>query len=346
MMDMNRYLKLFILLSIFAWLAVPTQAQEEGVSKVGITAAPFLEIGVGSRAISMGGAFVGIADDASALYWNPAGISSLSQNEVLFVHTDWLVDISFDYVGTVIPLGRYGSLGANVTVLSMGEMEVRTVQFQEGTGEKFSASDFAAGLSYARNLTDRFSIGANVKYVEQRIWHMKASTVALDIGTMFNTQIGGLRIGTTISNFGPAMKMTGKDVLEYHDIAPNKMGNNEQILAALKTDDWSLPLTFQAGVAYDLFRTKSHRLTMAADAISPSDNTQAVNTGFEYALNEMIYIRGGLKSLFQRDTEESFTLGAGLHYKMFGSGEILVDYAYADFGLLDYVQRFSFSLRF
>lgn len=85
---------------------------------------------------------------------------------------------------------------------------------------------------------------------------------------------------------------------------------------------------------------------MAADAISPSDNTQAVNTGFEYALNEMIYIRGGLKSLFQRDTEELFTLGAGLHYKMFGSGEILVDYAYADFGLLDYVQRFSFSLRF
>ena len=319
---------------------------QQGVSKVGITAAPFLEIGVGARAIGMGGAFVGIADDASSLYWNPAGIADIPMNEVLFLHTDWLLDLSFDFVGVVIPLGRAGTIGASVTVLSMGEMDVRTVQYQEGTGEKFSASDFSAALSYARHLTDRFSIGANVKYIEQRIWNMKATSVAIDVGTLYRTPIEGLRIGTNISNFGSSMQMTGKDVYEYHDIAPDKLGNNDQILAALKTDEYPLPLMFQAGIAYDLVRGKMNRITIAADALSPSDNTQAINTGIEYGLNNMIFIRGGLKSVFQQDTEESFTVGGGLRYAMFGSGEIFVDYSYADFGVLDYVQRLSFSLRF
>lgn len=338
--------KIILFFSALCFMVSQPGYSQSGVSKVGITAAPFLEIGVGARAVGMGGAFVGIADDVSSLYWNSAGIADIPKNEVLFLHTDWLLDLSYDYVGAVIPLGRAGTIGASITVMSMEEMEVRTIEFQEGTGEKFSATDFSAAVSYARHLTDRFSIGANVKYIEQRIWNMKATSVAIDVGTLFRTQIKGLRIGTNISNFGPSMQMTGKDVYEYHDIAPDKLGNNEKILAALKTDEWPLPLTFQAGLAYDLFNSNFNRLTIAADAISPSDNTQAINAGFEYGLNNLVFVRGGLKSLFQQDSEESFTVGGGLRYEMFGSGEIYVDYSYADFGLLNYVQRLSFSLRF
>jgi len=330
----------------FLLFAGNLSAQQEGVSKVGITAAPFLEIGVGSRAVGMGGAYVGVANDASSLYWNPSGIAWMTRNEMLFVHTEWLADLKFDFIGAVVPLGKIGTIGASVTVLSMGDMEVRTIQYQHGTGEKFSATDFAAAFSYARPLTDRFSIGANFKYIQQRIWHMSASTIAMDIGTLYKTPVKGLRIGTTISNFGPGMRLQGKDVYVYHDVAPEKLGNNDQILSELRTESWPLPLNFQAGVAYDAFNTQFHRLTVAIDALHPSDNTESINTGFEYGINNTIFIRGGLKSLFQRDTEESFTLGGGLHYNLFGRGQIRVDYSYADFGRLNNVQRFSFAVSF
>ena len=92
------------------------------VTKVGITAAPFLEIGVGAKAYGMGGAFVATANDASALYWNPSGIARLPRSEGTFVHIDWLADINFDYIGFVLPTGRIGSFGLSVTSLSMDDM--------------------------------------------------------------------------------------------------------------------------------------------------------------------------------------------------------------------------------
>ncbi|NIV13319.1 MAG: PorV/PorQ family protein, partial [Aliifodinibius sp.] len=161
------------------------------VSNVGTTAAPFLEIGVGARALGMGGAFVSTANDASALYWNPAGLGRLQQLEVMFVHTEWIADITFDYVGAVLPLGRYGALGASITTLNMGEMQVRTILQPEGTGELFDAKDMALGISYGLNLTDRFSIGFNSKYIYQKIWKETAQGFAIDIGTLFTTGFNG-----------------------------------------------------------------------------------------------------------------------------------------------------------
>jgi len=158
------------------------------VSKVGITAATFLEIEVGARAIGMGGAFVAVANDATAIFWNPAGIARLPRGEAILIHTNWLVETNFDFSGIVIPAGYMGSFAVSVTSLRTDEMEVRTVLKPEGTGEKFSYGDLSAGLSYAKNLTDRFSIGINAKYISQRIWHMDAKGYALDIGTLCLTE--------------------------------------------------------------------------------------------------------------------------------------------------------------
>jgi hypothetical protein len=106
--------------------------QAKDVAKVGITAAPFLEIGVGSRAIGMGGAFVATANDASALYWNPAGIARLRNGQVLLMHAKWLADIQFDFAGVVVPLGSWGVLGGMLTTLNSGDMPVRTIERPEG----------------------------------------------------------------------------------------------------------------------------------------------------------------------------------------------------------------------
>ena len=318
----------------------------KNITNVATTSAPFLSIEVGARAIAMGGAFVATSDDATSLYWNPAGIGLLDQNEVSFHHTEWLAETNFDYAGIVIPLGLSGTVGLSFTSLTMSDMEVRTVFNPEGTGELFSANDMAIGVSYAKNLTDRFTIGFTGKYIHQKLWHMTASSFAFDIGTLFTTQLNGMRIGMSISNFGSKMQLVGKDTQVNYDVDEAKQGNNDKILAHLDTDKWSLPLTFRVGVAMEVLQTEFNYLTIAVDAIHPNDNTECLNVGAEYVIKNRFFFRGGYKALFQQDSEEGLTLGAGLAHNLTRYVRIKIDYAYADFGLLEYVQRFSLALEF
>ena len=320
------------------------QAQMSDVSKVGITAAPFLEIGVGARAIGMGGAFVATANDASALYWNPAGIARSSQMQFLFMNTNWIADMKFNYAGLTFPLGAFGSMGAFLTALNYGDMAVRTVDQPDGTGEIFSASDLAVGLSYSLALTDRFSIGFNAKYIQQGIWHEKANGLAVDLGTLFVTGLHGLRIGASLLNFGTDMRMEGKDVLVFHDVDPYISGNNDRVPANLQTEKWPLPLIFQFGLAMDVVKNEMNLLTIAVDAVHPYDNTESLNIGAEYSFRNMFSLRAGYRDMLLRDGEQGPTFGIGFNNTFLGNLSIRLDYAYADFGRLDNTQHLSLAI--
>jgi hypothetical protein len=317
-----------------------------GQSKVGSTAAPFLNIAVSPRAISMGGAFVGTANDVSALYWNPAGASRSDINEVMFSHSRWFADITYNWVGAMVKLGDAGTIGLSLTYLDYGDIEITTLSEQDGTGQFFSAHDLSMGLTYAYNLTDRFSLGGTVKYIQQEIWNSSASAFAMDLGVLFHSDINGLRIGATITNFGTAMQMDGKDLLVQHDIDPNIYGNNDQILANLKTDEFPLPLTFRIGLAMDVLDNEDHRITLAADALHPNDNNESVNVGAEYVFDNLIAFRVGYKSLFLSNSEEGLTAGVGINYDFNPDFGVRFDYAYQDFGVLDYTQHFSLGIKF
>jgi hypothetical protein len=224
-----RKFALFVLVTVLtAAMAGPAGA----VTKVGTSAAQFLKIGAGCRAAALGGAYVAIADDAGALYWNPAGLARLGHNELLLMHADWLAETNYNYGGVVINFGG-NALGVFATVLDYGEWEVTTVDEPEGTGEIMDAGDFALGASYARNLTDRFAFGFNVKYIRQDIWHMNAQSFALDVGTLYITRFNEMRIGMSMSNFGMKMDMGGKDARVFHDVDPGLSGHNEAIDAYL-----------------------------------------------------------------------------------------------------------------
>src|SRR5690606_35408832 len=125
-------------------------------------------------------------------------------------------------------------------------------------------------LSFARALTDRFSIGGTAKFITERIWHSNANSIAIDVGTMFITPFRGIRLGASIANFGARMRMTGDDLLATVDIDPNNRGNNESNRATLNTDSFNLPLTMRIGLAGEIFDNESSRLTLAVDALSPS----------------------------------------------------------------------------
>ncbi len=336
-------MKRFWLLMAVAIAWSPCLAQ--GVSKTGTTAATFLSVGQGSRAIAMGGAYVAVANDASALYWNPAGSARLSSPEFLFCHNEWLADMSFDYVASAIPVGP-GVLGLSGTFLSMGEEPVRTVQQPEGTGELFDAGSYAMSAGYAFMLTDRFSIGFMGKVVHEYIRNCGSTGFAIDVGTLFETQWRGLMIGMSISNFGTKMQMSGNDLLVQVDTDPTIAGNNENINAYLGTDKFDMPLVFRVGVAMDILRGVPHNsLLLSVDALHPNDNTEAVDVGLEYGFAERFFARVGYKSLFMRDSEEGLTAGVGVSLPVLGSATLGVDYAFQAFGRLEQAHRLSVSVK-
>ncbi|HTY57597.1 MAG TPA: PorV/PorQ family protein [Bacteroidota bacterium] len=321
----------------------------QGVSKTGTVAATFLEIPVGASAVAMGSAFVSLANDATSLYWNPAGSAWLPQTEVLAMHTNWIADTRFDYAAFVLPLEDFGTLGVNVTSLSMDDMKVTTVEKPEGTGEYFSAGDLAVGLSYAHRLTDRFTIGFNAKYIQQTIWHESASAFALDVGTIFRTDlIGGLTIGASLTNFGTPMKMSGRDAREFGMLDPTKQGTNSQIPQDIEMDSWDLPLLFQIGISTSPLKTDNYRLTVSADALHPNDNYESVNVGAEFAFQDILFLRGGYNSLGLHDREGGLSFGFGLSSSSFLSSSTIVrfDYAFRDMGRLSNINVFSLSARF
>lgn len=334
-----------LILAVCILLVIEVNAQiGSSLNKTGTTAAQFLKIGVGTRAIGMGGAFTASADDINAMYWNPAGIARMHSSEAYFNHIDWILDVKLDYAGFALDVSDLGTIGGFISVMSMDEMPVRTLQQPEGTGELFSAGSIVIGISYARNLTEEFSIGFNAKYIGEHIWNETAKTFALDVGTQYVIPfLNEFRLGASISNFGPKMKMSGRDIIQTTIVGS---GDGNLINTDLQLDEFELPLLFRIGLAVDAIKTAENRLTLAADAIHPNDNSEYVNAGLEYTWNETFFIRSGYKSLFEQDGEQGFTFGAGVNYRVFDSFKIKVDYAYQDFGRLKNVQYISLGIRF
>jgi hypothetical protein len=315
-----------------------------GQNMVGTTAAPFLGIGAGPEAIGMGGAFTAVASDPSALYWNPAGISRTGKTQVLIEHTDYLVGTSYNYFAGVVALDQDNAIGVSITDLDYGTEDVTTVNAPDGTGEKWSALDLAIGLTYARNLTDRFSIGGTVKMINQSIWRESATGWALDAGLLYITPFNNLKIGMEMANFGTDMKMSGEDLYITHDPDATVAGSNPDIPAQYYTDSFPLPLLFRIGLAMDVLNLEDNIITLAIDALHPSDNGQSVNIGAQYVWNKTIFLRAGYKSLGTPDSEEGLTFGFGFSYDINYNLSLKVDYAYENYGRLENIQKFALSI--
>ena len=316
------------------------------VSNVATTAASFLDIGIGARSLSMGGAFVAIADDPTALYWNPAGIVSIESPMAHFYHSPWIADVQFNHSAVVVPLDRSSSFGFFITSVTMDEMQVRTVKSPQGTGEYFSVSNVALAGSYARRLTDRFSFGVNMKFIQEKIWHMNAGGLAVDLGSLFITKNSGLRIGMSVSNFGGKISMDGYDTEVDYDVDETMYGNNDKIDASLNSMEWPLPLVFRAGVRKDVVQSDNHKLTLAADAIHPNNNVEYINLGFEYILRNMISIRGGQAFYGMDKSKQGLTFGVGLNYQIPRGPIINYDYVYRDIGVFDNIPGYSLNIIF
>lgn len=335
-------------IALLALISFTTEAQLlRSTAKVGTTAANFLKIGAGARALAMGGAYAGVSDDIYSAYWNPAGIVNMPGNGgVTFNHADWLADISYDYAAGAMHLGELGTMFFSLTSLGVPEEKVRTVAYPEGDGRYWDASMLSLGVGFARKLTDKFSIGFHFKYIHESIWNTQSSGVALDIGTYYVTPFNDMIIGASISNFGTKMQLDGRDILFNYDPDGDPSNGPGNILSKTDMGTFDLPLTFRLGLAMVVYRDRYFKVTAALDATHPNDNTEYLNTGLEVGYDNMFFVRGGYKSIFLRDSEQEFTFGGGFRYPVTGQLSLELNYGLADYGRLKNVQYLDLSLQF
>lgn len=305
---------LLILALVIPGLAGAAQEFE----KVGTIGGQFLKIGIGARATAMGSAFVSVADDASAIYWNPAGIARIYKNVASVNHTAWLADISFTQAAYVFHVGFLpGTFAFNARSLYMDAQPVRTVFRPEGEGTSFDAGDVAFGVTYARSLTDKFSAGITANYVQSSLADYSSSAYTFDFGTLYDTGYRSLRIGMAIQNLGSDMEFI--------------------------EDTVKMPAVFRVGMSMSVYEDATHRVLSSAEFSHPPDNNERANWGVEYGFKEFFFARGGY--MFKYDLER-FSAGLGFKVPASLNSEATVDYSYLDMSDLGGVHRFSVDFRF
>jgi hypothetical protein len=302
-------------------LLLPLSAEGAQIfEKVGTLGGQSLKIGVGARAAAMGDAYTAISDDATAVYWNPAGIARLSGQSITLNHAAWPANILFDQGAYVFNIKWIpGMLGVNVRALTMSRDIVRTTYLPEGTGETFDAGEWAYGLTYARALTDKFSAGISLNYIQTGLDDVKGSSTTFDFGTLYDVGVLGAKIGMSIQNVGSDMTFIDEKV--------------------------KMPVFFRVGGSFNVMQMGENRLLAAAEFTHPPDNSEKLNMGAEYSFHDYLFLRGGYKLNY--DTE-GLCAGFGVKFPLtiVKSSVARVDYAYQDMNFLGGTHRVSLSLGF
>lgn len=317
-----------------------------GQSKTGTTVGQFLKIEPSARISSMGNAGAGLYGEAVSSYFNPASLGRLNNSDIQFTHNNWLADINYNYAIGAIKVGGVGTFSVQVTSLNSGEIDVRTVEQPLGTGERYTVTNFALGVGYGLMLTDRVSVGLQLNYIQESIWHCDLQAFGLNFGVQYEVEKGGLLLGASVSNFGPRASYSGRDLYINYDFNTDKNGDNDKLPAELRTDTYSLPTVFRVGAAYPVKINESNQLLITAEATHPNDNYESVNVGAEWTLFNTFSIRGGYRDIFIPETEGGLMLGAGAKVEVNSVYNIRFDYAWGDYGKLAEAHRFTVGIGF
>jgi len=350
---MNKLLKSLLIISLIA--AVPGWSQD--ISRVGTSAAQFLKLGVGARAGALGEAAVTVASDVTGLFWNPASVASIQRTSLAVSRNQLYADMAYNFFGVVQPLSGSSTIGISALYLDSGDMEITTLASPDGTETYFSWEAYSLGITYSRFVTDRLSLGGTVKYIREGAYHQKAHTLAIDLGSLLDTGVMGLKLGMCLSNFGGQMQLTGPGLQVTTERYPTNPGALVDD-AYLKTESFPLPLIFRMGLATELVgaegqlaKSSMNRMTIYADAYDPNDALLRSNFGFEYQWNKILSLRAGFRGVSVEDDAynsydtASYTFGGGIQYDL-NVAYVQFDYCYTDFKLLGTGHMFTMALAF
>ena len=316
--------------------------------KVGSTSMQFLKVMPSARGAALGEAYSVWATGAEAIFWNPAGMAKIDNMELSTTYINWLFDSQQGAIAYALKLSGLGSFGIQLQYVDFGEFEETTfadayytnVENKGMTGRTFSPFSYLIGISYAKYLTNKFSLGISMKYVHESLYNGEtvvamvkkgvyeevdtwADGLIFDIGIRYDTGFRSVHIGSAIQNFGA-------------DVTYAK-------------ESYPVPLLFRFGIGADLIGldglftsdVQQNRLGIVADIFHPNDYAQQIHLGMEYEFAESFALRGGYKFNYDYD---GMTFGAGFKQKISGIS-VSIDYSYGDMGTyLENVQRFSLGI--
>ena len=316
--------------------------------KVGSTSMQFLKVMPCARATALGEAYTVWATGAEAIFWNPAGLATIDNMEFSTTYIDWLFDAQQGAFSYALEISGFGAIGIQVQYIDFGEFEETTNERpyinnpdNPGlTGNTFSPYSLLVGLSYARYLTDKFSLGISIKYAYESLFNGQrviaqvkqgvyeevdtwANGLLFDFGIRYNTGFRSVYLGSAVQNFGADVKYA-------------KESN-------------PVPLLFRFGIGADIIGpdgllvtgSKESRLSVASDIFHPNDYAQQVHVGVEYEFAGSFALRSGYKFNYDFD---GLTLGAGITHTL-GGIRLSADYSYGSMGTyLGNVQRISIGL--
>ena len=346
------------------------QGPDASTSRVGTRGAKFLQIGLGARAVGMGGAYAAVAEGLSGLYWNLAGTADATSVAAGVNYSQLFGKDGLEFIwgGVVLPVGG-GAVGLQIGQLSSGRIETTTLEnpqggdLQAGSGFEFTAT--AAEISYARRLTDRLSVGLGAKYAQEGITQATASYVGADVGVRFRTGLYGTTLGASLSNVGSAGRYEG-------NLVKTNVFNDPQVGSGVvpieyDTRELEMPTIFRFSVAADLIGGPESMLSQRSDVGTfrvVGDFSNAIDTdlqtavGAEYAFRDRLFLRAGKRFLNEQgldgganglDSGDEFSrglaFGGGLRLPLAGR-RLGFDYAWQGAGELPANNHFTFEFGF
>ena len=315
---LRRFLYILVIFALYTLSFLP----DISLAKAGTVGYTFLTLGVGSRPVSMGEAFVAVSDDANALFWNPAGLGQIENPELNMTHLEWIEEIKQENFIWIMPLGNSNTLGCGINYL---HTQMICNRDNPDVEESFTFSDLAVTFAYGKKVEERLLTGMSIKFIREAISVDSLSSLAIAADAGMIAKLGeNLSFGMAVQNLGVS-------------------------LSALKDEKDRLPITLRTGIGYS---TSVKSIIFALDIEKPIDDDFYFHTGVEFS--QQVFFNGILSERIgytQGINSEGNPFGmlsglrAGIGF-MTNKG-LQIDYAFQPFTRdIGYTHRISLGMQF
>jgi opacity protein-like surface antigen len=321
-------MKKYLLILTILVLGTAMYAGDE--ARKGTTGADQLLVPVGARGIATGGAMLSSLSGLESVYYNPAGLDQAGVTEVMFNYMSYIADINVSYFAVSTSFGEFGSAALSFKTFDFGDIPVTTSDFPDGTGETYSPTYLTIGLSYSKVLTDRISVGTNLKLISETIENTSATGFAMDAGVQYRFS-KAVSIAAVVKNIGTNMSYSGEELRSRTTVPGSAPGSNDAVYEVV-AESFQIPSYFELSASYNLNMNEQNNLLLGSTYTANNALEDMINLGAEYSFMNTFFIRGGYTFLVENSDQNTFgfTAGAGVDYEVQNGLNIVFDYAFRD----------------
>ena len=314
--------------------------------RIGTAAGTQVLVPVGARDLAMAGSDIVFTKGTDAIYWNPAGLSNMTQKAAgMFSTVNIFGDIRVNYLAVGAGMGKFGHIGFSIKAFDFGDIPLTTIEDMDGSnGRTFSPTFSTLGLTYSNKLTSTINVGITTKLIYESAPRVSATALAFDIGLQYKNLAGleGVSFGVVIKNIGSNMQYHGTGLMQQVKVN----GRTEFMRRGAASDQ--LPASMELGLSYNYKVMEDNNIILSGVFRNNNVQNDEFRFGMEYNYKNFIMLRGGYLYMVNTPAEDvvySFSLGAGLQYKL-GNTMLGIDYAFRNVQYFDASNMFTLHIGF